>query len=162
MNSIIFKELCLKTAQILNLPEAEYFSNGEVVTFEDIDIQFIQDTNNGNLARLFMELGDLDFVEKVEVYEALFSIQLMMEGVVDGQFVLDNLHDRMMFVVRLPLSEQTQAEQLADVIESFVQQVMQWRSTIFSGYLFDDRFEPESNRPPALNEQPMQMVASLA
>lgn len=163
MNNTLFTQLCLKTAQILNLSEAEYFLKGEVVTLDDIDIQFIRDANDGNLARLFLELGELNLVDKIEVYESLFAIQLLMEGVVDGQFVLDNLHDRMMFVARLPLSEQTEAEQLASAIKSFVQQVIQWRSTIFSGYLFEDEFDIGiENYPTALQQQPGQLVSSLA
>ena len=163
MNNFIFTGLCLETAHILNLSEPESFSNGEVVSLDDVDIQFIRDANNGNLTRLFLELGELNLVDKVEVYESLFSIQLLMEGVVDGQFVLDNLHDRMMFVVRLPLSEQTQAEQLASVIKSFVLQVLQWRATIFSGYLLEDEFDVGTENFPATSqEQPAQLVAGLA
>lgn len=163
MNRIKFTELCFETAQILHLTDAENFSDGEVVTVDDIDIQFIQDEKNSNLARLFLELGELNEVDKVEVYESLFSIQLMMEGEVDGQFVLDNLNDRMMFVVRLPLSDQTEASQLASVINLFVQQVMQWRSTILAGYLFEDEFnEQDINQASALQRQATQIVTSLA
>lgn len=163
MNNTLFTQLCLKTAQILNLTDAEYFLKGEVVTLDDIDIQFIRDANDDNLVRLFLELGELEPVDKVDIYEALFSIQLLMEGVVDGQFVLDNLHDRMMFVVRLPLSEQTVAENLADVIRSFAQQVMQWRSTIFSGYLFEDEFlGQQQNHASAVQRQSEQITTSLA
>ncbi len=133
-----FIELCLQTARALDMPEADHFAEGVVVTLDGVDMQFIQDAHQRNLARLFLELGDISSMDKLEVYENLFSIQLLMEGVVDGQFVLDNLHDRILFVARLPLSDQTQPDQLAIVIRSFVRQVSEWRSTILNGQWFGD------------------------
>lgn len=167
MNGMMFSELCQTTAQILNLPLPDNFSNGEVVVVDDVDLQLVQDTNNMNLARLFLELGDIKHEDKVEVYESLFAIQLLMEGVVDGQFVLDNLHDRIMFVVRLPLSDQTEPEQLAGVIQLFVRQVSEWRATILFGRLFDDEFDDALDDdtfsdPPVMQVQPMTMPVSLA
>lgn len=161
MEHVSFAQLCREAGQILDLFEPDALGLGEVVTIENIDLQFIPDSTGSNLARLYLEVGDIKPEEKVEVYESLFAIQLLMDGVMDGQFVFDNLHDRMMLMVRLPLSDDTEPFQLAGVIRSFVLQVQHWRSTILVGRLFDINAE-DFDQPVMLSPEPMQVASRLA
>jgi len=162
MDHVSFVQLCREAGQILQLSEPEKLASGEVVTVDNIDLQFIQDTTGGTLARLYVEVGEIKPADKVAVYEALFAIQLLMDGVMDGQFVFDNLHDRMMLLVRLPLSDETRADQLAGVIQSFVFQVEQWRATVLLGQLFDSSDDDQFDQPGMMPPEPMQVAARLA
>lgn len=161
MNNISFMQLCQATGQILELVHPEALGQGEVVSIDNIDLQFIPDATGGNLARLYIELGDIRPEDKVEVYEALFAIQLLMDGMMDGQFVLDNLNDRMMLLVRLPLSEETAPAQLAGVIQSFVSQVEQWRATVLLGRLFEIN-DDDADQAIITPAEPMQVASRLA
>lgn len=143
MNHIDFAQLCRDASRSLGLADLEELGKGEVVEVEGIALELLFDAIRENSACLFLEMGDVKDEYKAEVYETLFAMQGIFEGTVDAIFDFDNLNNRLLFRVRLPLSLETRGEGLAGVIRSFVGDVIEWRNTLLQDRIYaeDNEFE---------------------
>ncbi len=146
MNHIEFANLCRETSRSLELADLEELGQGAVVEVEGIALELVFDTDRQNSACLFIEMGDVKDEYKAEVYETLFAMQGIFEGKLAAIFDFDNLNNRLLFRVRLPLSSETRGDRLAGVIRSFVGDVTEWRNTLLQGRIYanDDAEENES------------------
>jgi hypothetical protein len=147
MNHIEFANLCRETSRNLELADLEELGEGAVVEVEGIALQLVLDTERQNSACLFIEMGDVKDEYKAEVYETLFAMQGIFEGKLAAIFDFDNLNNRLLFRVRLPLSSETRGDRLAGVIRNFVGDVTEWRNTLLQDRIYadDDAEDNESN-----------------
>jgi hypothetical protein len=146
MNNIEFAQLCRETSRSLELGDLEELGAGEVVEVEGVAVELVLDTTRQNSACLFLEMGDVKDEYKAEIYETLFAMQGIFEGTLDAIFDFDNLNNRLLFRVRLPLSFETRGDRLAGVIRSFSGDVIEWRNTLLQGRIYaeDDAEDNES------------------
>ncbi len=123
------EKLCSDVSCTLHLEDINALGRGEYVSFEGVDFFLISTFTNDHMARLVLDLGEIEQEYKPEIYETIFAMQGMLDGSLDALFDYDQIRSCLMFRVKLPINLNTTAEGLVSVIKSFVMQIQEWRST---------------------------------
>ena len=123
------EKLCSDVSRTLHLEDIDALGRGEYVSFEGVDFFLVSTFTNDQMARLVLDLGEIEQEYKPEIYETIFAIQGMLDGSLDALFDYDQIRSCLMFRVKLPINLNTTAEGLVSVIKSFVIQIQEWRST---------------------------------
>ena len=129
MSEAYLEKLCSDVSHILHLEDINALGRGEYVSFEDVNFFLVSTFTNDQMARLVLDLGEIEQDYKAEIYETIFAMQGMLDGSLDALFDYDQIRSCLMFRVKLPINLNTTAEGLVGVIKSFVMQIQEWRST---------------------------------
>ena len=129
MSEAYLEKLCSDVSHILHLEDINALGRGEYVSFEGVDFFLVSTFTNDQMARLILDLGEIEQEYKAEIYETIFAMQGMLDGSLDALFDYDQIRSCLMFRVKLPINLNTTAEGLLSVIRSFVMQIQEWRST---------------------------------
>ncbi len=123
------EKLCSDVSHTLHLEDIDALGRGEYVSFEGVDFFVASTFTNDQMARLVLDLGEIEQEYKPEIYETIFAMQGMLDGSLDALFDYDQIRSCLMFRVKLPINLNTTAEGLVSVIKSFVMQIQEWRDT---------------------------------
>ena len=129
MSEAYLEKLCSDVSRSLHLKDINALARGEYVSFDGVDFFLVSTFTNDQMARLVLDLGEIEQEYKPEIYETIFSMQGMLDGSLDALFDYDQVRSCLMFRVKLPINLNTTAEGLVSVIKSFVMQIQEWRST---------------------------------
>jgi hypothetical protein len=136
------ERLCSDVSRTLHLEDINALGRGEYVSFEGVDFFLISTFTNDQMARLILDLGEIEQEYKSEIYETIFAMQGMLDGSLDALFDYDQIRSCLMFRVKLPININTSAEELASIIQSFVLQIIDWRHRLLKNKLL---LEEQSN-----------------
>ena len=129
MSEAYLEKLCSDVSRALHLEDINALARGEYVSFDGVDFFLISTFTNDQMARLVLDLGEIEQEYKAEIYETIFAMQGMLDGSLDALFDYDQIRSCLMIRVKLPINLNTTAEGLVSVIKSFVMQIQEWRST---------------------------------
>jgi hypothetical protein len=139
------EKLCSDVSRTLHLEDINALGRGEYVSIEGVDFFLVSTFTNDQMARLVLDLGEIEQEYKAEIYETIFAMQGMLDGSLDALFDYDQIRSCLMFRVKLPINLNTTAEGLLSVIRSFVMQIQEWRSTWLKNKLLSSD-EQEKNQ----------------
>ena len=146
MSEAYLEKLCCEVSQILHLEDINALGRGDYVSFEEVDFFLVFNLMNDQLARLVLDLGEIEQDYKPEIYETIFAMQGMLDGTLDALFDYDKIRSCLMFRVKLPINLNTTADGLVSVIKSFVLQAQEWRHSLFKNKLLGVEEEQEKNQ----------------
>ena len=88
-------------------------------------------------AFLQCEVGDPEPHCELEVYRQMLEVQFLLAGLMDATFARDTLNDRLIFVARIPMDEETAPQEFARIVSQLALQVREWQQNMLAGKLID-------------------------
>ena len=135
MNQKQFEQLCLDTSTALGLKDTGALGAGFPATVDGVDVELLLTTSAPAGLQLILEVGAPAPGQRLQVFEALLSLQTLWMGELQGMFALDATTDRVLFVVTTPVAPTLQGGALAAVLRGLATQVLGWRNTVLKGQL---------------------------
>ncbi|MGE0350049.1 hypothetical protein [Hydrogenophaga sp.] len=146
MNPKTFSQLCADAGKALGLKDSNNtLSMGQPITINNVEIELMMKTSFPAGVQLILEVGAPEPKQRLAVYEALLTHQMLWMGDLNGLFCYDAVHDRVLFSVGMPTDDSTKGEQLAKAIQGFVSLVLDWRNGLLKGTLDPDWFLQDAN-----------------
>jgi hypothetical protein len=123
-------------ARQLHLPNPLAAAQGGLFELDDVPVQ-MEFMAHRSALRLSLEIGDPTADHAADVHAHWLALQHVLSTRLDAWFALDTLNNRHLFILQVPLVQESDARSTALTVKRAVAQVREWRDTVMQGRLID-------------------------